>query len=212
VSAAQRIYDVSVLVHSGMAVYPGDPPVDVSLVFSQAAGDPANVSRLSFGIHSGTHVDAPYHVDATWHALSPSHLGTLLGPARVVQLDVQSRITAADLAPLPWDGVERVLFKTRNSALWNGEFQSDYVSLSPDAAAFLVERTRVRLVGIDYFSIEPVDSPDLAVHRTLLGRDVLVVEGLYLEGVEPGDYQFLCLPLKLSAPDGAPVRALLVQL
>ncbi len=209
-SREQCLFDVSVALRPGMPVYPGDPEVDLSLAASQAAGEVANVSQLCCGLHSGTHVDVPFHVDSSWPTFAEVPLAALLGPARVVALNVAGQITAAQLAGLAWQGVERVLFKTRNSELWEGEFRRDFVSMALDAARFLVERTRVRLVGIDYLSIEAVDSPDLGVHRTLLGRGVLILEGLCLSGVEPGDYELLCLPLKTSAPDGAPVRAVLL--
>jgi arylformamidase len=205
----KRAHDVTVRLHTGMPTYPGDPGVEIDLALTQAEGAGANVTLAKFGLHSGTHVDAPYHVDASWAPFSDAYLPALVGPARVVALEVTTAITAAELEPLPWEGVERVLFKTRNGALWGPAFRADYVHLSPYAARFLVEHTKVRLVGIDYLSIEGPDSPDLAVHRTLLGRGVLVLEGLYLAEVEPGDYDLMCLPLKTSAPDGAPVRALL---
>lgn len=207
--ASWRLYDISVRLHTGMPVYPGDPGVEIELTLKQAEGAGANVSKACFGLHSGTHVDAPFHVDSGWPAFSDSFLPLLVGPARVVALDVGSAITAADLSPLDWEGVERVLFRTRNSALWGAAFRDDYVAVSPDAAAFLAEQTAVKLVGIDYLSIEAADADDLAVHRTLLGRGILILEGLYLAEVPAGEYELLCLPLKADAPDGAPVRALL---
>ncbi len=194
-----------------MPIYPGDPGVGITPAASQAAGDAANVSRACFGLHTGTHVDAPFHVDSSWPAFSEAYLAALLGPARVVALDVAEEITSRELAQLRWQGVERVLLKTRNSTLWDGEFRRDYVYLAPDAAQFLVEQTTVRLVGIDYLSIESVDSTDLRVHRALLGWGILILEGLCLGRVEPGDYDLVCLPLKMSAPDGAPVRAVLLE-
>ena len=206
-----RIIDISVLVHSGLPVFPGDPPVEVALALSRAAGEPANVSRASFGVHSGTHVDAPFHVDSTWPALCEARLDALIGRARVLELDVEREIAADLLAALPWAGVERVLFKTRNSALWRDGFRPEFVALGEDAADFLVRHTQVRLVGIDYLSIERPDSPDLRVHRRLLGQGVLILEGLNLAGVAPGDYELLCLPLRLDAPDGAPARAVLLE-
>lgn len=204
----RRMYDVSVRLRTNMPTYPGDPGVEVELALTQAQGAGANVTKACFGLHSGTHVDAPFHVDATWAPFSDVHLPVLLGPARVVALDSVA-ITAADLEPLAWEGVERVLFKTRNGALWGEAFRDDYVHLTPDAAAFLAACPSMRLVGIDYLSVEAPNNPNLSVHRTLLGRGILVLEGLYLAEVEPGDYDLVCLPLKTSAPDGAPVRALL---
>ena len=205
----QRIYDVSVRLHEGIPIFPGDPGVELGLALQLANGDGANVTRVCFGIHSGTHVDAPYHVDAGWPRFSEAFLSTLIGPVRVLEMASSVAIDVVDLEPVDWVGVERVLFKTRNSALWaDDHFHEDFVHLTEDGARFLAERTGVRLVGIDYLSIERFHG-DLSVHRALLGRGVLIGEGFDLSGVPAGDYQLMCLPLKTTAPDGAPVRAVL---
>ncbi|MHB9091148.1 MAG: cyclase family protein, partial [Chloroflexota bacterium] len=154
-TSPQRFRDVSVRLHAGMPTFPGDPGVEIDLALSLAKGDGANVTRACFGIHSGTHVDAPYHVDPAWPRFSDAYLSTLIGPVRVVELTSPVAITAADLEPWAWIGVERVLFKTRNSGLWaDDRFHEDFVHLAEDGARFLVERTGVRMVGIDYLSIE----------------------------------------------------------
>ena len=208
---ARRIYDISVALRDHMPVFPGDPPVEISRSLARAAGDDVNLSRACFGLHSGTHVDAPFHVDDAWPRLAEEHLQLLIGPARVVELATAEDVTAAALAGVDWLGVERVLFKSGNSALWSGQHCHDHVGLTADAAEYIVERTAVRVVGIDYLSVESPASPDLVVHRTLLGNGVLILEGLDLSAVEPGDYYLVCLPLKVDAPDGAPARALLLE-
>jgi arylformamidase len=199
---AVEIIDVSVPVRPGMALYPGDPAVTLERVASLAGGDIANISRLALGVHTGTHVDAPVHFIDGAPAVDALPLDVLLGPARVVDLTSAERLDAA-----AFDGVdlpERVLLKTRNSELWKlDSFAEDFLSLTADAARVLVDG-RVRLVGIDYLSIG-----DEAAHGVLLAADVVPIEGLDLRGVEPGEYELVCAPLKLVGSDGAPARVLL---
>ena len=203
-----EIIDISVAVRPGMITYPGDPDVRLERVRSIADGSGYNLSRLDFGLHSGTHVDAPLHFVERGAAADALPLDVLVGRACVVDATgVETELSAAALAGLALpDGCERVLFKTRNSELWRrGEFSSDFVSLVEDGAATLVQRG-VRLVGIDYLSIG-----DEGAHRTLLGAGVVALEGLDLTGVAPGEYLLVCAPLKLAGAEGAPARALLIR-
>jgi arylformamidase len=185
-----------------MVVYPGDPTVTLERVASLAGGDVANISRLAFGVHTGTHVDAPVHFIDGAPAVEALPLDVLVGPARVLDLTSAEGLDAA-----AFDGVEladRVLLKTSNSALWSlDSFADDSLSLSADAARLLVDGG-VRLVGIDYLSIG-----DEAAHGVLLAADVIPVEGLDLRAVEPGEYELICAPLKLLGSDGAPARVFL---
>jgi len=204
-----EIFDISVPIRDGMVHYAGNPPVHVTRVSSLENGDPANVSELDLGAHSGTHVDAPDHFLADGAGAEALPLDALIGPAEVV--DAAAAAVALDLVTvrdleLPPQGSERILFKTRNSQLWGrDEFTRDFVRLDGEAAAYLVERG-VRLLGIDYLSIG-----DAEAHRTLLSAGVVCVEGLDLRGIEPGSYEFVCLPLKLVGSDGAPARAVLIR-
>ena len=197
-----EIIDISVPVRPGMITYPGDPAVTLERVASLENGDVVNLSRLDFGVHSGTHVDAPVHFIAGAPAAETLPLDVLVGPARVLDLTAAVRLDAA-----AFDGVEvaqRILLKTRNSELWaRDSFADDFLALTEDGARALIERG-VRLVGIDYLSIG--DEP---AHQALLGAGVVAVEGLDLREVEPGDYELICAPLKLVGSDGAPARALL---
>jgi arylformamidase len=202
-----EIIDISVPLRSGMVTYPGDPAVELTRWASIADGSPANLSRLDFGVHSGTHVDAPVHFLDGAPAAEALPLEALIGPARVVDATaVSERLDAAALAGLDLGGAERVLFRTRNSELWERDsFAEDSVSLTEDAARELIRRG-VRLVGIDYLSIG-----DEGAHQALLGAGLVPVEGLDLRGVEPGDYRLVCAPLKLVGSDGAPARVLLIR-
>ncbi len=202
-----EIIDISVPIRSGMVTYPGDPEVQLTRWASISDGSLANLTRLDFGVHSGTHVDAPVHFFDGAPAAESLPLDALVGPARVVDATaVGSKLDAAALAGLDLGGAERVLFKTRNSDLWaRDSFADDFVSLTEDAAQELIRRG-VRLVGIDYLSIG-----DEGAHHALLGAGVVPVEGLDLRGVEPGEYRLVCAPLKLVGSDGAPARALLLR-
>jgi arylformamidase len=204
-----EIFDISVPIRDGMLHYAGNPPVHVTRVSSIERGDPANVSELDMGAHSGTHVDAIDHFIEGGPGAEALPLNVLLGPAEVV--DATRAAVALDLVTLrdlelPPSGSERILFKTRNSQLWSREdFTRDFVRLDGEAAAFLVERG-AKLLGIDYLSIG-----DAEAHRTLLSAGIVCVEGLDLRGIEPGSYELVCLPLKLVGSDGAPARAVLIR-
>jgi len=208
------IHDVSLTVSASMPVWPGDPAIQLERVLSIDKGDVANVSRLDCGVHTGTHVDAPNHFMNDKRTVENLSLDILTGRCYVLRLDDQvAAITAAVLeaAPLP-AGLTRLLFRTRNSALWAQgihEFKSDFVAVEPDAAEWLV-RNGIRLVGVDYLSVAPSDD-GRPTHVALLSAGVVVVEGLDLSQVEPGFYELYCLPLKLLGSDGAPARTILID-
>jgi arylformamidase len=203
-----EIFDISVPIRPGMVTYEGDPDVHLERAVSIADGAAANISRLDFGVHTGTHVDAPLHFIEGAPGAETLSLNVLVGPARVV--DATSVKGALDEDALRGLGLperaERLIFKTQNSRLWElAEFSHDFVRLSGDGARYLLARG-VRLVGIDYLSVGDEDA-----HRELLRAGVVPVEGLDLRRVEPGLYQLVCLPLRLVGSDGAPARAVLIR-
>jgi arylformamidase len=204
------IYDVSVPLRPDMPTYAGEPGPKLDHLKRIARGDSANVTALSLGSHTGTHVDAPHHfIDgrSTVEAISPE---ALVGPVQVIEFAEQRHVSAADLeaASIP-AGTTRLLVKTPNSRFWDDdEFHTDFAGLTRDAAEWLVERGFV-LVGIDYLSIEQFRSPGHEVHKTLLGAGVVIVEGLDLRPVSPGAYRIACGPLKVVGADGAPARVFL---
>jgi len=177
-----------------------------------AEGSRSNVSRITLGTHTGTHVDPPIHFIPDGKAVDELDLEVLIGPALVVDMRGRSAITIADLEATIPAGVERLLFKTDNSRLWarGGEFTPDYVALTAEAAHWLVARG-LKLVGTDYLSVERYGDPHPGAHSMLLGAGVIIVEGLNLLDVQPGLYQLICLPLKIAQGDGAPARAVLVS-
>jgi arylformamidase len=209
-----RIYDVSVPISEETPTYPGDPRVEISQWAAIARGDAANVSRLNFGAHTATHVDAPSHFIEGAAKVDAVPLDALLGPARVVRIPENvDAITAAHLADENLEGATRVLFKTRNSAFWGSAsdgFRRDFTYVAPDAALALVQ-SGVRLVGIDYLSVEKFQSEKFETHEILLSSGIVILEGLDLREVEGGDYELICLPLKIAGGtgDGAPARAVL---
>jgi arylformamidase len=198
--------DVTVPIRDGMVHYPGDPGVELVQVKHMDRGDEATVSRLSFGVHTGTHVDAPVHFLRGTQGVDAVSLDALIGAARVIVIPDAQVITADDLAAHQIVPGERVLLRTRNSArAWRRRgFVEDYAHLDGSAARLLGER-HVRMVGIDYLSIGGTDDA-AEVHRALLAAGVVIVEGLDLSRVDAGVYDVICLPLKIAGGDGAPAR------
>ena len=205
-------FDITVPVSEATPIYKGDPGVEVTSFKAIATGATANVSQVAFGVHTGTHVDAPNHFiegAKRVHELDPAKL---VGPCRVV--GVPENVVAIEPQHVgDITGVKRVLFKTRNSQFWSTPedgFRSDFTYLIPDTAKLLVENGIV-LVGIDYLSIEKSGSPGHPVHVTLLEKEVVILEGVDLRAVEPGDYELMCMPLKYigGGGDGAPARTFL---
>lgn len=209
-----KIYDVTVPISEQTPVYEGDPHVEITVANAIERGDAANVSRLCCGIHTATHVDAPNHFIEGARRVHELELEKLIGTARVVEIDRSVlAITAAHLENL--EGVERVLFKTRNSDFWNEPekgFRKDFTYIAPDAAKVLAD-LGVKLVGIDYLSVEKFGAETFDTHITLLEKEIVIVEGLDLREVPAGDYELVCLPLKIigGTGDGAPARTILRQ-
>jgi arylformamidase len=206
-----KTYDISVPIRASMPVYEGDPSVEVAAWSALAKGDSANVSFLHFGAHTGTHVDAPAHFIEGAARLDSLPLSVLIGPARVIRVpDDATEINTEFLQSCELGQVERVLFHTRNSGFWGEGFRKDFTHLLPEAAEWLVSRG-IKLVGTDYLSIEKFHSGHHRTHLALLSKGVVIVEGLNLSEVPAGDYELICLPLRIAdgAGDGAPARAVL---
>ncbi len=206
------VYDVSVPLRPSMVTYAGEPAPRLDFHSLIASGDSANVSALSLGSHTGTHVDAPHHFLDGASTVEAFSLEALVGPAYVIEHAGSEHVSAADLeaAGLPGDA-RRLLVKTGNGRFWEDDaFHTDFTGLAPDAAPWLVERGFL-LVGIDYLSIERFRAPDHPVHRTLLGAGIVIVEGLDLRQVAAGRYFLVCAPLKVVGAEGAPARVFLLD-
>ena len=208
-----KVHDISLTLRQRMPVFPGEPTPLLEPTTQMERGDSYNVSRLTISTHTGTHIDGPRHFLVGGASVERIAVDVLVGPALVVEMPVDQEIAATDLeaAAIP-TGTERLLFKTRNSRLLDDEdFRRDFVYLTLDAARWLVERG-VRLIGVDYLSVEEMDADPNLVHQTLLRAGVVIVEGADLRQVAPGPYLLACLPLKLEGADGSPVRAVLVEM
>ena len=207
-------YDVTVPLFNELPTYPGDPGIEIGNWRSLAKGDSANVSVVSFGAHTGTHVDAPAHFIEGAEKIESPPFASLIGEAVVVEVpddyvDIDEVFVKAHVPP----GTERVLFKTRNSAFWSEtplEFHKDFTHLNLGAATWLRDQG-AKLIGIDYLSIERFKSGNHEVHLALLSKGVVILEGLNLINVPAGRYELICLPLRLRSElgDGAPARAVL---
>jgi arylformamidase len=206
-----KIIDISLPLRAHSLSWPGKAPFALESVRSLSRGDAFTSNIVRMDIHLGTHIDAPSHFISDGSTIDEIPPFKTMGPCRVIEFadprepEIPAQIMEGQ------HGVERVLFKTRNSdLLFRPEFDPQYVALSEPLARLLVE-TGVCLVGIDYFSVDRFESTDRAVHHILLGSGVLILEGLNLREVEPGDYQLIALPLNMAGAEGSPVRAVLVR-
>ncbi|BCW97900.1 MAG: cyclase [Armatimonadota bacterium] len=190
-------------------VWETDPPVSVERIASFDAGDSCNITRIALSVHTGTHLDAPCHFLPAGSAVEQLPLEVLCGPAYVLNLEtVTGPVEPPNLEEVP-DNCERLVLRTANTTrnlMHRRQFTRDYAHLSPDAAQWIASR-EIRLVGIDYLSVERFRPPEPVVHRTLLRAGVIPVEGLDLTDVEPGWWELICLPLRITGSDGSPVRA-----
>lgn len=207
------LYDISLSISEDLPVWPGDPEIELKKISQIKDGELANVTHISACVHIGTHVDAPDHFLGNGQTVENLPLELLVGPASVVELTPERQISAEDLqkAGIP-GGTERLLIKTANSRLWAEdlkEFIEDFIALEADAASHLAD-LGIKVVGVDYLSVAPFTDPG-PTHRILLEAGVLVIEGLNLSGIDPGQYTLLCLPLKIEGSDGAPARVLLQE-
>jgi len=205
------IYDISMPVQTGGIVYPGNPEILIEPQQAISKGAGANVSSITFGSHTGTHVDAAKHFFDDGETVDRIPIEKFVGTAILLAFpDNLMSITAADLEKQKIGSHKRVLLRTRNSSLIrNPQFAADYTFLAPDGAQYLVDHG-IELVGIDYLSIEQFHSGHHRTHITLLEKKVVIIEGLDLSVPPAGVYQLICLPLRLVGLDGAPARAVLV--
>lgn len=202
------IYDLTLPFHETHPPWPGDTPYSRTVVSDMGRGDDCNVSRVTMSSHFATHLDAPYHFEPSGLRLDHLDLNTLIGPALVHDIDGGAPLILREHLP-PLDGVERILFKTRNCGFIDDTaFHEDFTALSLEAAQTLTA-AGVKLVGIDYFSIEAFKNPGHPVHHELCGKGVIIVEGLDLRKVQPGRYELIALPLKFQDADGSPCRVVL---
>jgi arylformamidase len=211
-----KIHDVSLVLRPEMITWPGEPAPRIEPLKRISKGDGNNVSIVTLGDHTGTHVDPPLHFIEGGNTVDKLPLDALVGRCRVLEFNGPGHVSGAwlDSAKIP-DGTQRLLFKTPNSARWGdptATFTRDFTTINASAAKWCVDHG-VKLVGIDYLSIEPQgpEKEGYPVHNTLLGAAVVIIEGLDLRGVAAGQYELVCAPIKLLDGDGAPARVLLIE-
>jgi arylformamidase len=202
--------DVSVPLHTGMVHWPDNPPVKIERMLDLEQGDACTVSKMSLGLHTGTHVDAPRHFLRNGHGVHMAPFTALIGPARVIEITNPHAIEVDELRRHDIQPGERLLFKTLNSTrCWStDDFVEDFVYIS-QAAARELARLRVQTVGVDYLSVGGFTVDGAETHLALLGAGIWIIEGLNLSPVRPGTYELVCLPLKIQDADGAPARVVL---
>ena len=204
-----KLIDVSVPLDATLPTYPHNTPFSLEPIKRLANGDSSNVSTLHMSAHCGTHVDAPRHFFDSGPGTEALPLDLLMGRVRVIQVTSRTGIAAEDLANQDFSEDVRILIKTRNSLLWGTpEFRPDYIGVTESGARHLVGHG-IKLVGVDYLSVEQFKTPGAPAHHVLLGAGTIVIEGLNLRDVEPGIYDLCCLPLRIVGSDGAPARVVL---
>ena len=202
--------DISIPLRNGMVHWPGDAPFERIQTLHIANGDVCNLSQLCTSAHIGTHMDAPRHFLADGESIETMPIEATVGPARVIAIHHPEQIQVQELAPHHLAKGERVLFKTKNSQRhWKTHtFQEDFVYI-PEPTAHYLAKCGVQTVGVDYLSVGGYEKDSSETHRALLAAGIWLIEGLNLEHVDPGDYELICLPLRITGSDGAPARAVL---
>lgn len=206
-----KIHDISVSISIELPIYPGDTRIEISSLHSIEKGAKANILELKFGTHTGTHLDVPLHFLRDGETLDDIGLDRFCGKAKVFDLRGINEVDRKDIVKFTINTDDIVLFKTNNSELWSSSsFQKNFVYVTADAAQYLAQQ-RIKAVGIDYLSIEQFGSKDHLTHKTLLQNGIIILEGINLKNINPGEYYLCFFPLKLKGADGSPVRAVLFE-
>lgn len=210
-----KIIDISLPINNKTVVYPNNPAVQIETV-AKIPENSSQLSKITFGSHTATHIDAPSHTIQDGENIETYSLENFIGPAKVFDfsyLNPGELIKVSDFEKaaenLSVEAGDRILVKTSNSNRGFAEFYDDFVALDGDCADWLAEKN-IALFGIDYLSIKQRGSSDNRAHNSLLNKKIPIVEGLNLKEVSAGKYQLFCPPLKLDGLDGAPARAVLV--
>lgn len=205
----KKIIDISMPVKVGMINYPGNPVLEIET--SKSLTGTSFISKIIFGSHTGTHIDAPAHAAEDGVGVDEIALEKLVGTCRVLDFtNVTESIKPQDLKNKNIKEGERILAKTKNSTRGFEEFYADFIYLDSDAAKYLADK-KITLFGIDYLSVKKKGSTDNRAHTELLSKGIPIFEGLDLSSVAAGEYFFIGLPLKFTGLDGSPTRAILVK-
>ncbi len=209
-----EIIDISIPLSNQTPVWEGDEGISIEQVAFKGKASDFNISRIEMGVHAGTHIDSPFHLNSQGYTVDKIPLETLIGPVSILEISPEwpainsEALKASGFKP----GIERIILKTRNTRYWIDDpygFHGEFLGINTEGAKYLAGQG-IKLVGIDYFSASP--KHDLVTpHEILLEAGIVILENAYLVDVEPGEYNLLCLPLKLLGTDGAPVRAVLTR-
>ena len=206
-----KLIDVTVPLDANLPSYPGNTPFTLEAIKRIARGDSSNVSSLHMSAHAGTHVDAPRHFIDQASGADAIPLEMLIGRTRVIEVTSRKGIGPDELSAVDLAEDVRVLIKTANSRFWGTpEFHPEYVGVTEAGARYVIDHG-IKLLGVDYLSVEEFKKPGAPAHHVLLGGGTIVIEGLNLRDVEPGVYEMFCLPLRIVGADGAPARVVLRQ-
>lgn len=207
----KKFIDISMSINSNAMVYPGDDALDISPLCTISHECPCNITKLGLTTHFLTHVDPPLHFVPNGASLDDIPLERFYGECLVVKVDgdyVSSEHFPLDISLKG----KNILFKTANSIHYDSvQFNEDHVYLSKSGAEMAV-KLGVNLVGIDYISIDKYGDSEYPAHKTLLGNNILILEGVDLSNVSEGWYELYSLPLKIEKGDGSPVRAILLPI
>ncbi|WP_059173923.1 arylformamidase [Bacillus sp. FJAT-27445] len=202
--------DISQPLHDGISHWPGDTPFKYETAFSKEQTGSVNIGRIITSLHTGTHVDAPFHFDNEGERILELDIDVFIGPARVIDVSYFEKVNAEMLRRFDLEGIERLLLKT--SVPNNPDhFPERIQEIQPDIAAFLSEKG-IKLLGVDVPSVDPLDSKDMATHHALYRHGIQILENLMLDGIDDGVYELIALPLALKDADGSPVRAVIRKL
>lgn len=202
--------DVSQPLEDSTTTWPGDTAFRYEIAWPMADSGSVNVGKVTMSLHSGTHIDAPFHFDDAGQRVIDLDPGLYIGPARVIHLPGREQIEAADLDGFDLTGVERLILKTDG---WPDKrtFPDRIPELTPSLADRLGD-LGIYLIGLDLPSVDAIDSKEMAAHHALARNGVHILEGLVLDHIAPGDYELNAVPLPIVKGDGSPVRALLRSL
>ncbi|MCF6157038.1 MAG: cyclase family protein [wastewater metagenome] len=201
--------DVTLTISETLITWPSDPTISIQKTSLISQGDSCNVSELRFSSHCGTHIDAPYHFEENGIKIDQTPLDSLIGNVTVFEIRNREKIDLEDVKPLQLKDKARVIFKTVNSSYWRcSEFKKNFVYITKEAAQYIADAD-VRLVGIDYLSVEKFNNTNADTHHILLKKGIIIIEGLDLSNVKAGNYELIALPLKIQDGDGSPARVIL---
>ncbi|MFC7393760.1 arylformamidase [Scopulibacillus cellulosilyticus] len=198
--------DISQPLNNNIATWPDDTPFSYEAAWTKEQTGSVNIGKITMSLHTGTHIDAPFHFDNEGRKVIDLDINIYIGPARIIDVSQHKSIGAKELANYDLAGTSRLLLRTAPSNPY--VFPNKITYLREGIGPFLKEKG-IQLIGVDVPSVDPLDSKDMAAHYSLFNHGVHILENVVLDHVEPGDYELIAQPLPLEAADGSPVRAVI---